>query len=283
MTGRSGWRQSSTVTQQGFTLVELMVTLVILAMAGTFIYTVFISQHDSYVTQQDVSESQQDVRVSLDMLSRDMQSTGFGVSGGGNGITAATGTSITFNVAQSFQVASGASPFLTADPSGAVITVNTVTPFAVGNTVRILSMFDRTQIGSYSINSIDIGTKQLTLNGTPVNGHQGDLMVGDLNTITYNLNGDVLQRAVTVLVGGVPTTTTEALANQIQSLQFNYTLADGTVTSAPAPTDLPNIRMVRMTLTSHTVHDVAKFAGTDRTRSLSTEVKIKNGVDNRVS
>jgi prepilin-type N-terminal cleavage/methylation domain-containing protein len=283
MTSWSGWRQSATMAQRGFTLVELMVTLVILALAGTFIYTVFISQHDSYVTQQDVSESQQDVRVSLDMLTRDLQSTGFGVSGGGNGITTATNSSITFGVAQSFQVASGASPFLTADPAGALITVNTVAPFAVGDTIRILSMFDRNQIGSYSINAIDTGASQLTLNGTPVNGHQGDLMVGDLNTITYNLNGDILQRAVTVIVGGLPTTTTEQLADQIQSLQFSYTLADGTVTSAPTAANLPNIRMVRVTLTSHTVHDVAKFGGADRIRSLSTEVKIKNGVDNRVS
>jgi len=255
--------------QWGFTLIELMVTLVILAMAGTFIYTVFITQHDSYVAQQDVSETQQDVRVSLDMLTRDLQSTGYGVSGGGTGITAATATSITFAVAQNFPVPSlNASPYIS-DLAGNVITVNTVTPFVVGNTVRILSMWDRSQIGSYTISTINTGANQLTLSGSPTAAHQGDVVVGTVNSIRYSLLGSVLQRT---------STTTENLADHILSLQFSYTLADGTVTTAPAASDLPNIRMVQATLTSQTARAVAKAGANARTRSLSAYVRVMNGL-----
>jgi prepilin-type N-terminal cleavage/methylation domain-containing protein len=293
MNRRDHRHRSSTTAQRGFTLVELMVTMVILALVGYFIYTVFIAQHDSYMTQQDVSETQQDVRVSLDMLTRDLQSAGFGVPSGQNGIITATGSTIQFQVAQSYQVSSGVTPFLASDPDLATntITVNrldTTPPIIVGSTINIMSMFDRTQIGAYTVQTVNGGTKQLTLNAgaPPVNAHQGDLIVGDLYTISYSLNGDVLQRTTCVSANCGPTTSTESLADHIQNIQFGYTLADGTVINPPAipaAADLKNIRMIQVTLTSRTEHDVSKFGGTARIRSLSTDVKLKNGVDNRVS
>jgi prepilin-type N-terminal cleavage/methylation domain-containing protein len=264
--------------QRGFTLIELMVTLVILAMAGTFIYTVFITQHDSYVTQQDVSETQQDVRVSLDMLTRDLQSTGYGVSGGGTGITAATATSITFNVAQNYPVPSlVASPYIT-NLAGNVITVNNITPFAVNDTVRILSMWDRSQIGSYTISTINAGANQLTLSGSPTTAHQGDVVVGTVNAITYSLTADANSPGSFILQRTSTTNGAETLADHLLSLRFNYTLVDGSVTTAPAASDLPNIRMVQATLTSQTARAVAKAGANARTRSLSAFVRVMNGL-----
>jgi prepilin-type N-terminal cleavage/methylation domain-containing protein len=259
------------MTRRGFTMIELMVTLVLLGMAGTFIYTVFITQHNSYVAQQDVSETQQDVRVSLDMLTRDLRSTGYGVANGGTGITAASNNSITFHVAQGFHVASGASPFLAANPAGTAITVNTVTPFAVGDTVRIMSMLDRSQIGSYTVNAIDSGTHTLTLSGAPTTAHQGDAIVGADNAITYSLAGGVLQRTSTM-------NGTENLADQMLGLQFNYTLDDGSVTSSVTGANLANIRMVQVTMSSQTIRDIAKAGSHARTRSLSAYVRVKNGL-----
>jgi prepilin-type N-terminal cleavage/methylation domain-containing protein len=264
-------RRLAVMTRRGFTMVELLVTLVLLGMAATFIYTVFITQHNSYVAQQDVSETQQDVRVSLDMLTRDLRSTGYGVSNGGTGITAASGSTITFNVAQGFHVASGASPFLSANPSGSEITVNTVTPFANGNTVRIMSMLDRSQIGSYTINAIDTGDNTLTLSGAPTTAHQGDAVVGPVNTITYSVVGGVLQRTST-------TNGTENLADHMLDLQFRYTMDDGSVTSSVTGANLARIRMVQVTLSSQTVSDVAKAGSHARTRSLSAYVRVKNGL-----
>jgi prepilin-type N-terminal cleavage/methylation domain-containing protein len=269
---RRRMRLSAMRSRRGFTLIELMVTLVIFALAGTFIYTVFITQHDSYVAQQDVSETQQDVRVSLEMLTRDLRSTGYGVSGGGTGITAATGSSITFQVAQGFHVSSGASPFLSADPAGSDITVNTVSPFAAGDTVRIMNMLNRNEIGPYTITDIDTGASTLTLSGTPTTAHQGDVVVGAVNTITYSLVGGVLQRTSTSYG-------TENLADHMLDLQFSYTLDDGSVVSTvTGVANLNKIRMIQVTMSSQTVRDVAKAGSHARTRSLSANIRVHNGL-----
>lgn len=273
-------RQAATA-QRGFTLIELMVTLVILAMAGTFIYTVFITQHNSYVTQQDVSETQQDVRVSLDMLTRDLQSTGYGVTGGGTGITSASATSITFKVAQNYPVPSlVASPYIT-NLAAPVITVNNINPFAVGNTVRIMSMWDRSEIGTFTVNTINSGASQLTLttvSGSLTTAHQGDVVVGAENSITYSLIVDANNPVSFILQRTSTTNGAENLADHLLSLGFSYTLVDGTVTTAPAATDLPNIRMVQATLTSQTARNVAKAGANARTRSLSALVRVMNGL-----
>jgi prepilin-type N-terminal cleavage/methylation domain-containing protein len=272
------------VTAKGFTLIELMIALVILGLAATFIYAVFMAQHDSYIAQQDVSESQQDVRVSLDMLTRDLRSAGYGVPGGGTGITAASATSITFKAAQ------GMSTFLTAAPAGAVLTVKAISnnagAFAANKKVNLISAWDKSQIGSamYTISSVS-GTTQLILTGNAPAAHQGDLVVGVGSTtdafdfITYGITPDtnnpgtnLLQRTSTTNNAG----NAESLADHILSLQLSYTLNTGVVTTAPAAADLPNIRMIQVTITSQTVRDVAKSIGNPRQRQLSTFVRVKN-------
>jgi len=269
--------------RHGFTLIELMVALVILALAGTFIYTVFITQHNSYVTQKDVSETQEDVRVSLDMLTRDLQSTGYGVpnTGGvgvaGTGITAGTATSISFIAAQNFSVSAGASPYLTADAGGPTITVNNVSPFAVNGNIWIISATDRTSKGQFQINTINSAAKQLTLNATP-SAYQGDLIVGTQDSIIYTTVADANAPGSFILQRTSSVSGTENLADHILNLQFSYTLKDGTVTTAPAASDLPNIRMVQVTITSDTVHDVDKAGTHARTRTLSAYVRVMNGL-----
>jgi prepilin-type N-terminal cleavage/methylation domain-containing protein len=284
------------VTAKGFTLIELMVTLVILGVAATFIYAVFITQHDSYIAQQDVSETQQDVRVGLDMLTRDLRAAGYGVPagvslGGGTGITAASATSIQFNTAQ------GLSTYLTAAPAGAVLTIHpdpNGVRFVANNRVNLISVWDKSQIGSamYTISSVS-GTTQLILSGTAPAAYPGDLVVGvdstaaALNSITYGLVLDTNNPGPpqTYLLQRISTTNgTENLADHIllNGLQFSYTLADGTTTTTPTAANLPNIRMVDVKITSETVRGKAQVAidqiGTlgPRQRQLRTFIRVKN-------
>ena len=84
-------------TQSGFTLVELMVTLVVSSLIAAALYSTYIVQQRSYQTQSVVNEMQQNVRVALDFLVLDLRMAGYDPqSTGVGGITAANGTTISF-------------------------------------------------------------------------------------------------------------------------------------------------------------------------------------------
>jgi len=272
----------------------LMVTLVILGLSVVFIYQIFVTQHDSYIAQQDVSETQQDVRASLDMITRDLRSTGFGVPGGGTGITDTTDNaldttdSITFQTAQPSSTA--VSTFLTADAASSTVNVNSTTGFLVGNRVNLVSVVDKSA-ALYTVNAVVSGTVQLVLNATPT-AKQGDLVVsadsnaGAVDTITYALVDDpdnpgtyLLQR--TSALGGV----TETLADHILDLQLQYRVSGSAVdVNTVSGTALDTIRMVKVTLTTQTLKNLAKPGSGAESgyrlgrRSLTAFIVINNSI-----
>ena len=64
-------------TNQGFTLVELLVAMGLASiLLGAILYT-FKSQQDSYVVQSMVTRAQQNVRAAIYMISRDIQMAGY--------------------------------------------------------------------------------------------------------------------------------------------------------------------------------------------------------------
>jgi prepilin-type N-terminal cleavage/methylation domain-containing protein len=65
------------VKNQGFTLVELLVAMGITAVVLTAIFSTFKSQQDSYVVQSQLAMTQQNVRGGMQLISRDIQMTGY--------------------------------------------------------------------------------------------------------------------------------------------------------------------------------------------------------------
>lgn len=61
----------------GFTLVELLVTLAISGILMTGVYTAFMSQQNSYLAQEQVVEMQQNIRAGLDIMVRDIRMAGY--------------------------------------------------------------------------------------------------------------------------------------------------------------------------------------------------------------
>lgn len=87
--------------EQGFTIVELMVALVISLLASIGIYTVFNQSSAQQVRTSDTQEMWQQARIAVTMIERDIRMAGYGYSGGpacavnayydkGNGSTAVT-------------------------------------------------------------------------------------------------------------------------------------------------------------------------------------------------
>ncbi len=68
--------------ESGFTLVELMITLVISGIIAGALYSTYLVQQRSYTNQEAVAEMQQNLRASLVLLERDIRMAGYHPAGG---------------------------------------------------------------------------------------------------------------------------------------------------------------------------------------------------------
>jgi prepilin-type N-terminal cleavage/methylation domain-containing protein len=73
-------KQSRTV-QDGFSLVELMVAMVVTLIISGAIYGLMASSQTAFKTQPEVSDMQQNARVAMDLIQRDILSAGVGMGG----------------------------------------------------------------------------------------------------------------------------------------------------------------------------------------------------------
>ena len=83
-------------TRDGFTLVELMISLLIGGVVLAGVVSAFLAQHKTYLVQDDNVFMQENLRTAVEMLSRDLRMIGYDPNGQGAGITAATGNTLTF-------------------------------------------------------------------------------------------------------------------------------------------------------------------------------------------
>ena len=67
------------LSQNGFTIIELMVALVLSFILVGAVYQTFTSQQKSYTVQDQVAETQQNARMAMNILMRDMRMAGYGM------------------------------------------------------------------------------------------------------------------------------------------------------------------------------------------------------------
>ena len=66
-------------SEAGFSLIEVMAALVILAIALTAVFATFISQQKSFTVQNRVAEMQQNLRQAVEYMSRDIRMAGYAI------------------------------------------------------------------------------------------------------------------------------------------------------------------------------------------------------------
>ncbi len=87
------------LSNKGFTLVELMVAMVLTTIIGAVLYTSFISQQRIYTTQGQVVEMQQNIRAAMAVLAREIMLAGYDPENtGAFGITDIGNNTITFTI-----------------------------------------------------------------------------------------------------------------------------------------------------------------------------------------
>jgi type IV pilus assembly protein PilW len=83
--------------QWGFTLVELMVTLLIAFVITGAAYSAYVVQQKNYTIQEEVAVVQQNIRAGLEIMTREMRMAGYDPTFSGNySITAANANSFSF-------------------------------------------------------------------------------------------------------------------------------------------------------------------------------------------
>ena len=93
----SFWQKRNIKRQQGFTLVEVLVALVITGVVVGGIYSTYYSQQKSYLVQEEVAGMQQQLRAAMYLIERDIRLAGYDPNrSAGAGIRAANANSIRF-------------------------------------------------------------------------------------------------------------------------------------------------------------------------------------------
>ncbi len=67
--------------EQGFTLVELLVAMVVASIVFAAIYSVYVVQQRHYIAQTQVAEMQQNIRAAMNLIMRDIRMAGYDETG----------------------------------------------------------------------------------------------------------------------------------------------------------------------------------------------------------
>lgn len=72
-------RLSKANKEQGFTLIELLIAMLVTVVIIAALSTTFIIQQKTYSTQEQIAEMTQNARAAVDIMSREIRMTGYGI------------------------------------------------------------------------------------------------------------------------------------------------------------------------------------------------------------
>ena len=271
--------------RRGMTLVELLLVMAILSVVTLALMSLYIPAYQSTVAQTQVSDVQDNLRLALKVMTRDILHAGFLVPR--DPITSTSDTAFTIRsriVGNDFaRVASTAN--LTGKIRITVSDPDMVDNFQVGSRVRLFEPINANEVTEQPVNvgvtdqdraypvdavgtnTIDIDTSNNpSLDAADILSETVVLAVRDQNqpplqTIQYPLNNESLERRVNgnfqVLARNVDMNTANSL--------FDYELnSEG------------RVEIVDITLTGKTVALKDDAISGEKTRSVSTSVKLRN-------
>ncbi|MBI5196308.1 MAG: prepilin-type N-terminal cleavage/methylation domain-containing protein [Nitrospirae bacterium] len=222
-------------SKSGFTLTELLLALVITALATAAVYTSFIVQQRSFVSQDQLAETQVSSKIAFDMIANDVRNAGFGYPAAENpSINGSTGA-VTIsdaagpNNSDTITLLAGFKSIATLYGADAVIGGTTISISYTGTTYfnltdrRYLSLdgLDFAQINNCTLQDGNCSSLYaLTLD----RGINKPFPIGRfiylVESVTYQISGSDLQRVST-------SRGTEIVANNIEDFQVAAVDQDG--------------------------------------------------------
>ncbi len=260
---------------KGITLIELLIALVISSVVMAALYRTAISHQKAYTIQDEVIDMQQNLRNTISRMAREIRMVGYGFCKPPVNIVDINGV----NSSQIIKAVNGVD--------------NDSITIIMADEVAKLSQNAATGTNQLQLDAsgvFDTDTKKyLCING--LNNYLVQSVNGNLVTLTTNLSEDHLinesihlLKAITFSI--TPDTTNlvrnentgdgdQILADNIEGLQLQYTLFDGTVADSPGtPSD---IREVKITITGRTSMPDPQYSGDGyRRQTVSSVVDLRN-------
>jgi len=281
----------------GVTLIEILIALAISSILIAGIYNSFIFQQRTYATQDQVTEMQQNARVAIHRMIREIRMAGFG---GKNENNAGNNDIITvFGNVNGFTHVINPANDITVDG----ITHDQITVLAAFDEMGTLETDVKAGANSFSVNYKDhrrfnTGKKKyLCLNGcdhyvigniagdkitlsdgwTIQENHSAGEPIFLVGAVTYGLRVDP-DRSIPVLfrdenTGGGR----QPVAEHIENLQFRYVLEGSPEVEVDEPSNLKDIRAVKMTITARTPVRDSQLGGDGfLRRTHTTYINLRN-------
>lgn len=270
----------------GATLIELLIALVLSSILVAAFYRTFIDQQKTYTVQEQVADMQQGVRVGIDQVTRQIRMAGYGL---GETILASFGVTDINGFTNIFTPGNNVNNIGNNDDSITIIIAVEVAKLtetvAQGSSVLKVSNgedfnSDKQKylclngVNNYLVQSVSGNTITLA---TPLSeGHLIDEPIFLIKAVTYKLTSDTTNPNIPVLVKNDNTGDgDQVIAENIEDLQFRYTLADGSVTDSPANPE--DIRIVCANIKARTkMADTQSSSVGYRRRELTSVIKVRN-------
>lgn len=208
----------TTQRHKGFSLIELLVAMAIGALLMTLVAAVYYGQTTSSATQQQVMSMQQNLRTAIFLMERDIMMAGY-------------------------------EPDPTANAGAGIITAtNTTFVFSFVDPVTRLDGIDNDNDGAVD--------EALEKDGVNNDCDADTDEQNELETVRFRLfdslgdGDDDLMRDLLCANGSARNS--QALVEDVEAIEFLYTLANGTQTTNPVAADLRNIRTVGISILART-------------------------------
>ena len=260
---------------KGLSLIELIVVLLISSILIAAMYTVLLSQQTTYIKQDQAVEMQQTMRAGMDRMSRDLRMAGYGgdllkvfgnVNGFSNIITPANGAQVdSITILFSEQVATLTQNSATGS-NEVFLSVDNADDFFDTNAKKYLCLNGQ---DNYLVQSV--AGNQVTLTTPLHEDHLTHEPVFQVKALTYKIEPNTTNLVCDENAGAGG----QLIAENVERLQFQYTLSNGTVVDSPStPSD---IRIITIILEGRTAVADSKRPGDGYQRqTLNASVEVRN-------
>ena len=261
-------------SQSGATMVELLLALLMTGIVSAAMFRVYINQHQAWNTQDNVIEMQQNARAAIDELTRQLRMSGFSLPNGLTAFDCFNTDPDTIRIYYKTTDCDVPLEYAMANTSSELrFDGHDVSCFAAG---QIAYLYDpNLESGEFfEISNVLTGSSRVQHSSAALSrAYPVGSQLMAIEVIKYFINkSDALHPRLMVQVSnGTP----QVYAEDIDDLQFSYTMKNGIVQDAP--TMKADVRQISISLTARTPNPDAEKSGDPyRYRTYQSKVYLRN-------